>query len=141
MLSGPKLRAVVNLLSDPLQSHAAANILAEEAKRRSYVVADLLAEALAPAPPTEPAELAPAFHDIVVEDEIGVSIGRRINPESCGLRSEIVGTTEKAALNRTQANAKVWLPKSQIKRHGEDAVGRAILIVRVWLARKAGLLS
>ena len=85
MLTGSKLRAVVNLLSDPLQSHAAANILADEAKRRGCLVADLLAEALAPAPPTQPVELAPAFHDIVVEDEIGVSIGRPINAESYGL--------------------------------------------------------
>jgi hypothetical protein len=85
MVTGPKLRAVVNLLSDPLQSHDAANILAEKAKRRSCLLADLLAEALAPAPPTQPVELAPAFHDIVVEDEIGVSIGRPINAESYGL--------------------------------------------------------
>jgi hypothetical protein len=89
MLTGPKLRAVVNLLSDPLQSHAAANILAEEAKRRSCLVADLLAEAL------------------------GVSIGTRINAEIYGLRSEIVATTEKAIFIRTRANTKVWLPKLQ----------------------------
>ena len=57
MLTGPKLRAVVNLLSDPLQSHTAANIRAEEAKRRSCLVADLLAEALAPAP--RPAAVLP----------------------------------------------------------------------------------
>jgi hypothetical protein len=141
MLTGSKLRAVVNLLSDPLQSHAAANILAEEAKRRSCLVVDLLTEALAPAPPTQPAEPAPASYDVLVEDDIGVSIGRRINAESYGLRSEIIATTEKAVLIRTRANTKVWLPKSQIERHGEDAVGRAILIVPVWLARKAGLLS
>jgi hypothetical protein len=141
MLTGPELRAVANLLSDRLQAHAAANILAEEAKRRSYVVADLLTEALAAATPTQRAELAPAFHDIVVDDEIGVSIGRRINAESYGLRSEIIATTETAVLIRTRANTKVWLPKWQIKRHGEDAVGRAILMVPVWLARKAGLLS
>jgi hypothetical protein len=46
----PKLVAVVNLLGDPLQSHTAANIRAEEAKRRNCLVVDLLAEAIAPAP-------------------------------------------------------------------------------------------
>ena len=61
MLTGPKLRAIVNLLSDPLQSHAAANILTEEAKRRSCLVADLLAEALRTAPPTQPAVPALRF--------------------------------------------------------------------------------
>ena len=139
MLTGPKLRAVVNPLSDPLQSHAAANILAEEAKGRSCLVADLLAGALAPAPPTQPAKPAPAFRDVVVEGDIGVSIGMRINAEIYGLRSTV--TTEKAIMIRTRANTKVWLPKSQIKRHGEDAVGRAILIVPEWLSPKAGFLS
>jgi hypothetical protein len=112
MLTGPKLRAVVNLLSDPLQSHAAANILAEEAKRRSRLVADLLAGALAPAPPTQPAEPAPAFRDVVVEDDIGVSIGTRINAEIYGLRSEIIATTEKAISIPMRANPKVWPPKN-----------------------------
>ena len=139
MLTGPKLRAVVNLLSDPLQSHASVNILAEEAKRRSCLVADLLAEALAPAPPTQPAEPAPAFHNIVAEGDVGVSIGRRINAESYGLRSEIIAEIDKAWLVRTPAYKHAWLPKSQVDHRGEDAVGRAILIVPVWLARKAGL--
>jgi hypothetical protein len=137
-LTGPNLRAVVNLLSHPLQSHAAPNILAEEAKRRSCLVADFVAGALAPAPPTRPAEPAPAFRDVVVEDDLGVSIGTRINAEIYRLRSEIVATTEKAIFIRTRANTKVWLPRSQIERHGEDAVERAILIVQVWSARKAG---
>jgi hypothetical protein len=138
MLTGPKLRAVVNLPSDPLHSHAAANILAEEAKRRSCLIAELLAEALAPAPPTQPAEPAPAFRDVVVEDDIGVSIGTRIDVEIFGLRSEIIATTEKAISIPMRANTKVWLPKMQIERHDEDAVERAILIVQVWSARKAG---
>jgi hypothetical protein len=34
----------------------------------------------------------------VVDEEIGVSIGRRINAESYGLRSEIIATNEKADL-------------------------------------------
>jgi hypothetical protein len=55
----PKLVAVVNLLGDPLQSHTAANIRAEEAKRRNCLVAGLPAEAIAPAPP--PAEVLPVM--------------------------------------------------------------------------------
>jgi hypothetical protein len=45
MLSSPKLRAIVNLLSDPLQAGAAANILAKEAHARGLLVADLISEA------------------------------------------------------------------------------------------------
>ena len=67
-----------------------------------------------------------------------MSIGTRINAEIYGLRSEIVATTEKAFFIRTRANTKVWLPRSQSERQDEDAVERAILIVQVWLARKAG---
>jgi hypothetical protein len=140
MLTCPKLLAVVNLLSDPLQSRAAANILAEEAKRRGCLVADLLAEKLAPARPTQPAAPAPAFSD-VGEDDIETSTGRRIGAESYGLRSEIIAETDKAWLVRTPGRERTWLPKSQVRHHGEDAIGRTILIVPVWLARKAGLLS
>ena len=42
-----KLRAVVNLLSDPLQAHAAAAVLAREAEERKVLVADLIAQTLA----------------------------------------------------------------------------------------------
>ncbi len=47
-LTPQKLRAVVNLLADPLQAAAAANILATEAAQRKLLVADLVAEAMSP---------------------------------------------------------------------------------------------
>jgi hypothetical protein len=51
-ISPSKLRAVVNLLADPLQAGAAANILATEAKERGLLVADLIAETTAAAEPS-----------------------------------------------------------------------------------------
>jgi hypothetical protein len=53
-LAAAKLRAVVNLLSDPLQAHAAAGVLATEAKARNVLVSDLIAGALAPPRPGSP---------------------------------------------------------------------------------------
>ena len=41
-LSDAELRAVVNLLSDPLQAHAATHVLAEAAKERGVLVAELI---------------------------------------------------------------------------------------------------
>jgi hypothetical protein len=136
-LTDAKLRAVVNLLGDPLQAHAAAHVLAEEAKRRGVLVADLVAESLtstqASAPPP------PKFSD-VDDDRIDVAIGKRINFNAYGLRTEILGETDRAWRVRTPAGGESWLPKSQCQHHGEDAVGRAILIVPTWLWRKKGFL-
>jgi hypothetical protein len=62
-----------------------------------------------------------------------------INPDVCSLRSEILAQTPKAWLTRVPSGGEVWLPKSQVEHHGEDAIGRAIPIVPLWLARKKGL--
>lgn len=53
-LTDAKIRAVANLLSDPLQAHAASSVLAAEAKERGVLIADLIAAALAPAVPAAP---------------------------------------------------------------------------------------
>jgi hypothetical protein len=68
-LSSAKLRAVVNLLADPLQVHAAAHVLAEEAKARGVLVSDLIAGILAPTPPPPS---APEFSDVA--DSIDTTI-------------------------------------------------------------------
>jgi hypothetical protein len=130
-LAAAKFRAVVSLLSDPLRAHAAAGVLATEAKARNVLVSDLIAGALAPPPPP-----APEFSDVA--DTIDTPIIRRINPEVCGLRAEILAQTPKAWLTRAPSG-EVWLPKSQVEHHGEDAIGRPILIVPLWLARKKNL--
>lgn len=135
--SDAKLRAVVNLLGDPLQAHAAAHVLAEEAKRRGKLVADLVAESLAPAQASAPPP--PKFAD-VDEDRIDVAVGKRINLSAFGLRTEVLAETEKAWCVRTPAGGETWLPRSQVEHHGEDAVGRTIFIVPSWLARKKGFL-
>jgi hypothetical protein len=139
-LSDSKLRAVVNLLSDPLQAHVAAHILSREAKERGVLVADLVAQTLAPAP-----QAAPAFSSVDSFTQDQESIGKQINSEAYGLRSNIINETEKAWLvrrpekGRWDEEANIWLPKSQVEHRGEDSSGRAILIVPMWLARRKGL--
>jgi hypothetical protein len=135
--SDAKLRAVINLLSDPLQAHAAAHALAQEAKRRKMLVADLVAESLAPTQAASPPP--PKFSD-VDDDRIDVAIGKRINFNAYGLRAEVLGGSEKAWLTRTPAGGETWLPRSQVELRGEDAVGRSIFILPTWLAKKKGLL-
>jgi hypothetical protein len=140
-LTNARLKAVINLLADPLQAHAAAHVLAEEAKRRGKLVADLVAESLAPAqasapPPTAP---APSFSDVDIDDaRIDVAIGKRINSSVYGLRAEVLAETAKAWLARTPSGRETWLPRSQVESHGADAAGRTIFILPVWLARKKG---
>ena len=136
-LTDAKVRAVANLLADPLQAHAAAHLLSEEAKARRVLVADLIAEALAP--PRASAPPPPKFSDVDA-DRIDVSIGKRINSGAFGLRAEVLGETGKAWLARTPAGGEAWLPRSQVEHHGEDAVGRAIFVIPAWLARKKGFL-
>lgn len=131
-LTSAKLRSVVNMLSDPLSVGAAANILATEAKERGLLVADLVAEALAP----PPAEAAPSWGNVADEDGPYV---KRIDALHVGLVAEIVHETEKARLVATPNGSEVWLPKSQCEDHGEDSIGRTILILPKWLARRAGI--
>jgi hypothetical protein len=136
-LTAAKLRAVVNLLSDPLQAHAAAHILAEEAKPREVLVADLVAESLAPTRASGPPP--PSFSD-VDDDRIDVAVGKRINLSAYGLRTEVLAETGKAWLARSPAGGETWLPRSQVEHHGAGAVGRAIFILPAWLAKKKGFL-
>jgi hypothetical protein len=76
--SDAKLRAIVNLLGDPLQAHAAAHALAEEARRRKMLPADLVAASLAPAQASAPPP--PKFSDVEADsDRIDVAVGKRIN--------------------------------------------------------------
>jgi hypothetical protein len=59
-LSAAKLRLIVNQLADPGTGHAAAHILATEAKARGVLVSDLIASTLVPtAPPTPPSSSPP----------------------------------------------------------------------------------
>jgi hypothetical protein len=137
-LTDEKLRKVVNMLSDPMQAHAAAHRLASEAKERGVLVSDLITELLAPpsiATPTPP-PVAPTFSDV----SSMVSTGRRINHEIYGLQSVIFHQTAKAWLvsSPDDDDERVWLPKSECEHHGQDAEGRAIFIVPMWLARKKG---
>jgi hypothetical protein len=125
-----KLRKVINLLSDPLQAHAAANILATAAKERGVLVSDLMG-ALAP-----PSMTTPRFRR--VSDNPFAGEGRRIDRDHYGLQAHISAETDKAWLVEGPDGESVWLPKSQCEHHGEDPDGRAILIVPMWLARKKG---
>jgi hypothetical protein len=137
-LSASKLRAIINLLADPLQAGAAANILANEASERGVLVADLIADTAPPvsAPPTaaEP-DTAPAWREV---EEDG-AYTRRIDAQRIGLVADVVSETPKAWRVELPNGELAWLAKSQCEHHGEDPKGRAILIVPRWLDFQIGL--
>jgi hypothetical protein len=138
-LTDAKIRAIANLLSDPLQAHAASSLLATEAKERGVLVADLIASALAP--PAQVPPPAPPAPEPELTDSIDVAIGKRIDHGHYGLQSEIRCETEKAWLVRSPVGGPdVWLPKSQAQHEGYDAAGRAILILTSWIAREKGFI-
>ena len=130
MITGAKLKAVINMLADPLSAPNAANVLAKEAAERKMLVADLIKEGLGvpDAPPSAP---LPVF-------DVSSPEGRVINTDSYGLQSLVTAQTEKAWLVDSPQGGETWLPKSQCKAHGVDPFGRTILIVPMWLARKKG---
>jgi hypothetical protein len=136
-ISRDKLRAIINLLSDERQAHAAAYRLAQEAKERGVLVSDLIAEVLAPASATASATAsAPPFSDI--DDGIS-AFGKKVNPLAYGLRTTINRETEKAWLVEWLDGSEIWLPKSQCSHRGEDAQGRSILIIPMWLLNTKAL--
>jgi hypothetical protein len=127
-----QLRKIANMLSDERQAPVALNMLRAEAEERRVLVADLMAS-LAP-PQAAPEPSAPT-------DSIDIAIGKRIDHARYGLQSEILHQTEKAWLVRPPVGGPdVWLPKSQAEHHGEDYVGRAILILTIWIAREKGFI-
>jgi hypothetical protein len=144
MITDDKLRKVVNLLADPLQAHAAAHILAEAAKERGVLVSDLMGALAAPSmtTPRNPSYGPSPVYDDPFDDystyDAGLprSIGKRINEDSYGLQAFIKHETNKAWLVQTPGGDEIWLPKSQCQHHGNDAEGRAILILPMWLVRK-----
>jgi hypothetical protein len=135
-LTAARLRAMVNLLADQRQAHAVANLLAEAARARGMLISDLVAEALTSS--SGASTSAPTFSEIDDADRT-TAIESPINANFFGLRTQILGETPKAWLARTPARGEVWLAKSQVEHHGEDAAGRAILIIPTWLARKTKL--
>ena len=145
-LSAAKLRSIVNLLSDPGSAANAAGILAREAKERGVLVADLIAQTVAPAPqasssspaPTPPSG-PPTWQDVDDEDGDG-PYTKRIDADHVGLVAAIEAETDKAWLVVTPSDDEMWLAKSVVDNHGEDPQGRAIFILPRWLARKGGLL-
>jgi hypothetical protein len=143
-LSDSTLRAVINMLADERTAHVAMQKLRDAAAQRRMLVADLIASvasgttssapsapstssASRPAPPSPPSDPS---------DAIEVAIGKRIDRNFYGLVSEIIRETDLAWLVRMPGGGECWLPKSQTEHRGEDPIGRAILIVPTWLARK-----
>ena len=134
MLTEEKLRKVVNMLGDPMQAHAAAHRLSEEAKERGVLVADLMAQVLGRAPraaPPRPPD-PPRWQSSAQ--------GERISRTNYGLRARVKHETDRAWLveGPDLEDDDVWLPKSQVEYHGEDPEGNGIFIVPMWLARKKG---
>jgi hypothetical protein len=120
------------MLADERQAPVALNMLRAEAEERRVLVSDLLASLTPPTLPGPESESDPT-------DSLDIAIGKRLDHRSYGLRSEIVHETDKAFKVRSPIGGPdCWLPKSQCEYHGEDSVGRAIMIVPTWLARKHG---
>jgi hypothetical protein len=74
-LSAQKLRAIVNLLSDPGSAANAASILAREAQGRGLLVSDLVAQTVGPtsstsSPASQPTP-KPSWQDVDDEDDDG----------------------------------------------------------------------
>jgi hypothetical protein len=130
---GRQASAVMNLLADPLQAAAAANILSAEAAQRGVLVADLIAETLAPEPTA-----APVWQDVEPIDDGGF-VARRIDAGRVGVLAEVIRETDKAWLIEDAHGNDVWLAKKPCEHHGEDPRGRAILIVPKWLAKRVGV--
>jgi hypothetical protein len=145
-LTVKQLRSVANMLSDPGSAANAAGILAKEAQARGVLIADLIAQALAPTPSSAPPpaesaapSTAPSWRDVEPIDD-GAAYMHRIGANHVGLVGFVVAETDKAWRVETPNAEPAWLPKSQCEHHGEDTYGRTILIVPVWLARRARLL-
>jgi hypothetical protein len=133
-LDSNKLRKIVNMLADPGSAHVAANLLATEARERHCLVADLIAETLAP-----PSMATPTFTDVRTEsDNPFAGIGQRIDRDHYGLQSYVAHETPKAWLVEGPDGEQVWLPKSQCEHHGEDPSGRIVFTLPVWLAKAKG---
>jgi hypothetical protein len=139
-LSAAKLRAIVNLLSDPGSVANAAAILAREASERGLLVADLVAQTIAPpAPAPAPPSGPPTWQDVDDDEDDGGPYTKRIGPDYIGLISTILGETDKAWLVEKPDGSEAWLAKSVVQNHGGDPQGRAILVIPVWLCRKIRL--
>jgi hypothetical protein len=142
-LSATKLRAIVNLLSDPGSAANAAGILAREAKERGVLVADLVAQSVGPAPSPAPAPAPPSgppsWRDVGDEEDEGGPYTKYIGPDHVGLVSEILAETDKAWLVEKPDCSEAWLAKSVVEHHGEGHQGRVILVLPRWLCRKIGL--
>jgi hypothetical protein len=132
-----QLRKIVNMLSDERQAPAALNILRAEAEDRRVLVSDLMTALTEPVSIPVPA----APYEPQLPDSIDIAIGKKIDHARYGLQTEIRRQTERAWLVRSPVGGPdVWLPKSQVEHRGEDCVGRAILILTIWIAREKGFL-
>jgi hypothetical protein len=139
ILSATKLRAIVNLLSDPGSAANAAGILAREAQERGLLVADLVAQTMGSAPAAPPPPSAPPrWQDVEPADDGGPYV-RRIDVDHVGLVGAILGETDKAWLVEKPDGSEAWLAKSVVQNQRGDPQGRAILVLPKWLCRKIGL--
>jgi hypothetical protein len=143
-LSATKLRAIVNLLSDPGSAANAAGILAKEAQARGLLVADLVAQTMASPPPSSSSTSQPtsraSWQDVDPVDADALPYTKRIGVDHVGLVSMILGETDKAWLARTPDGGEAWFAKSVVENHGEDPQGRAILVIPRWPARRTQLI-
>ncbi|MFZ0602080.1 MAG: hypothetical protein WAN05_12100 [Roseiarcus sp.] len=141
--SAKQLRGVVNLLADPQQAGNAASILAREAAARGLLVSDLVAQTMASmlassSPPPSAPPTAPRWQDVESIDD-GSPYVKQIDADHIGLVAGVIAETPKAWCAQLPNGLEAWLAKSVVENYGEDASGRAILVVPKWLAKRIGI--
>jgi hypothetical protein len=143
-LSYATLRSIVNMLADERSAHVAMAKLRDAARERRMLVSELIASVSSgeAAPARSSAPPPPTFSDVEADsDRIEIALGKRINSNAYGLRAEVHHETDRAWLVASPTGGpQVWLPKSQVDQHGEDAAGRMIFTLPIWLARRKGFL-
>jgi hypothetical protein len=96
--------------------------------------------AYGPPPPQPASSSSPSFRDVDPIDEGDGPYVKRISADHVGPISEIIAETDKAWCAKTPSGDEAWFAKSVVEHHGEDSLGRGILIVPRWLAKKTQLL-
>lgn len=67
-------------------------------------------------------------------------MGYRVGDETVEVEAKIEHATSKAVLIEPTLGDKCWIPRSQIIQQSEpDGDGNVILIVKMWIAEKNGL--
>jgi hypothetical protein len=138
-LTGEKLRAVINMLADEKQAHAAAHILTEAAKETKDLLADFISNNLGTKNtkvkdiPKRPPH--PPVHTNVDEDGMAFD-----DEEGFYCTVEILHRTERAILVSNNEQ-QVWLPKSQSHVINHYFADCFVIWITCWIAKQKDILD